>query len=426
MAQKYIAYIFRLLFIVIATILFVDSCLSGFSRPLFVTYSIGIITCNLYCLWRVRKNVNLLIVFSLILFFNYSITIANYLVHFDNNSFVSPIDSFYSIKSLNLLFAFNYLLVYAVPRNVVETKKVDTNNYMSWNKMTSYCALLILVYILIFEFVKPDITGERGSGTPIYEYSIIIALFACLTLSTRKYIKYFFLIVFLAFIIQEVVYGGRIVALQYLIIIYIFFISPKYKLRQIAPLLIIGYIFFSLIGAVRGNLLMSTFSLVDIIRPITKEFLALDTAYSAYYTSEMFIRLVEQTPWHVRLDLLVDFVKSIFIGESGVLHDRALPRYVYSYYWHCFGGMLPYYFYFYLGVLGIVISILLLKLYFNIINKVSFYQYPLYAMIGLYIVIATPRWYLYSPLGLFRSVIFIVLIYCVFKVINRLFNLLSK
>ena len=105
MAQKYIAYIFRSLFIVIATILFVDSCLSGFSRPLFVTYSIGIITCNLYCLWRVRKNVNLLIVFSLILFFNYSITIANYLVHFDNNSFVSPIDSFYSIKSLNLLFS---------------------------------------------------------------------------------------------------------------------------------------------------------------------------------------------------------------------------------------------------------------------------------------------------------------------------------
>ena len=84
-----------------------------------------------------------------------------------------------------------------------------------------------------------------------------------------------------------------------------------------------------------------------------------DTSYSAYYTSLTFLKVKEFVGVQTQLYLLFQFILYIFLGSKIV--DSNLAVYTRQYYVHYYGGVLPLYMYFYLGILGIMFIVLYLK-----------------------------------------------------------------
>lgn len=411
--------ILKYFFLSAATFLFVDTIFSSFTRNLQVLQSVMLLACNLYCLYKVRKNYCLLLIFMLLLYFNYSMVTVNFFTHYTASDFVpNNADVRYVVKSLNILWAFNYLLIFAIPKRIIPSWGINLCDIrLKYSAATKTILFLFLLYILMFQFVKPDISGERGSGTPLYEYSVIVAIVAALSADTKKW-RFLFVTVFCLFSLQELAYGGRVTALQYLLLIYIVFFAGHYDLHKIMPVAFIGFIIFTFVGMMRGEVLSSDFQISYIIDKLKGEMFSLDTAYSAYYTSMMFIRLSDVLPTDERLQLFYDFILSVFRGESAN-RSAVLPVFVYKYYWHCFGGVLPHYFYFYLGGAGLLIPIIVLRKYFDYVNGIYSFKSKLLVVVGLYITVTLPRWYLYSPINLFRGVGFVVILYFMLYLFNN-------
>lgn len=381
--------------------------------------AITIIFCNFICVNNTKKNYFLLVIFLLITYFNYSILYANIFFPLANSLYViNNLHTSYFNISLNVLLFFNIGLFYILPKNIKPTRTCyDCEN--GYTNITLFFCFLLLIYILIFEFDRGELgIGERNSGSPIYEYSIIIALIVSTKIRKKNW-KILFTIVFLLFAIQEMAYGGRVTALQYLLLIYLVFFSERYSIMSILPFAAIIMFIFTLVGTLRSEILQSNIEASYIWSSIIQGGFSLDTAYSAYFTSEMMTRLAENISINERLSLFYSFIESVFTGVGGVVR-RNLPSYVFNTYWHSFGGLCCHYMYFYLGYFGMIFPLVFLKKYFSYINDHISISCNVKAMIGIYVTITTPRWYLYTPLGLFRGVIFVIIAYYALYVFDNL------
>ncbi len=233
----------------------------------------------------IKRNYNLLIIFSMILFFNYSIVIPNYFLPIESVFIVNPHVS-YAIKSLNILFVFNYFLWFTIPSKIISLEEQQFWSIKcQWKGITHFILIVSLLYILVFEFNIPTVAGGRGGGTPIYEYSVILMLLG-LSFTKSKNLTRTFIIISLLFILQENIFGARLIALQYIICIYILVFSQKYKLKKILPFAIVLFLFYNIIGAVRGGVIYGGYDSGTIIGILRENMFTQDTAYSAYYTSE--------------------------------------------------------------------------------------------------------------------------------------------
>lgn len=385
--------------------------------PQFISAFILLI--NGYQVYYVRKNYNLLIIFGMILFFNYSIILPNYFFPIDSVFIIDP-HLTWNVISLNVLFVFNYLLMFTIPKRL---RSLETQLFWEkskiWHSTTHFVLITTLLYVFIFEFKMPESTGGRGTGTPIYEYSVILMMFA-LSFSNKKNLMRTYIFLSLLFILQENIFGARLIALQYMICIYVLVFAEKYKLQKVFPLIILVFFVYNIIGSVRGGLLYGGYQADNIINVLKGNLFTQDTAYSAYYTSETAVRRCLEITTAERLALFGDFLKSIFIGESGEQHARVLASYASEFYKNWGGGVIPHHFYCFLGIPGLLIPIALLRYYFHIISSENFINKPLLKCIGFYITVSCPRWYLYSPLILIRAILFLIIAYIVFNTFNRI------
>lgn len=393
---------------------------TGMMFPFLFILASSILILNILYIYHVKNNYNMLIIFGLILFFNYSILFANIFLPFNSDYIIDP-NLPYAKKSLNILFIFNYLLAFTIPDRIHSLKEQHFEySSISWNSTIKLLIVIFLTYILLFEFEASAKIGNRASGSPLYEYSVILTLLGILFSNSKRF-RFILLCFSFLFIIQETIYGGRITSLQYLICIYICFLANKYSPFAIFPFALILLLLFSTIGNMRGTILIDNIAFSAIFDSLKEKMFALDTAYSAYYTSEINIRVADIIQWETRLDLFLDFLRSIFLGEGGQ-QDRILANYTRTFFWHSWGGLLPHQFYFFLGPVGLVIPILILRFYFKLINTRSFVYSPWKKAISVFITISCARWYLYSPLVLIRAAFFLIILYYLFLLINRSSN----
>ena len=119
--------------------------------------------------------------------------------------------------------------------------------------------------------------------------------------------------------------------------------------------------------------------------------------------------------------MLFQFILYIFLGSKIV--DSNLAVYTRQYYVHYYGGVLPLYMYFYLGILGIMFIVLYLKFWIKKMNESSKKVSHLQRCLCIYISACVPRWYLYSPSSLFRGVLIFIFVY---KMVELLDMILKK
>ena len=401
-------------------LLFVYACF-GMTVSIAPYSYIYLLLTNIYMLLMSRKNFLLFIIFFIILFSNYSIIYANFMARFDDVVFTSILSAETTNISLNILVLFNLFLFLFLRWNRVQPNPTD-NIFVNPDNEERYLIYILgflLVVVFFIGFTLPEEEGERGSPSPLYEYSLIFfALFFYYCGQNKKYVIAGLFMV-LMYTIQNFVFGGRILGIQFLLCAYIMLFMHRLKM----PIIIAGitsmFVVLSVIGVVRGQLLAGNFEIGSILSSLAKSGFALDTAYSAYYTSESFVYIMDKFTMPEVLAYFWEFTKSIFIGGNP---DMVLTSVSSDHVVHYGGGVIPFYFYFYLGGLGILISAVLVAIYLNIIIGLKETSSGYKKILTVWVVSTTFRWYLYTPLGLLRGVLFLTIVYYSFAFLLLFLN----
>lgn len=378
---------------------------------------------NFYLIFLNRNCRYTLVVSLFLLWFNYSIYFANYFLKLDT-IFTSWAYQDVSVLGFKIVLIFTTVLCFfsnGINHVPIEDDKAypklltdDTPSF----SIFGYCYLIALVALLIFGFGRPDEAGERGAPSTFYEYSTIIFIVGFYFFKWDKCYKRIAIALLMLFALQNLIFGGRITALQ-LILLLLFFIydGKKMSITRLMPLGILAFAIFTLVGSMRAE---TTLSISNLIKSVTDSFslgLTLDTSYSAYYTSLTFLKVEDCVEYSQRLSMLFAFLLSMIFGGSAVPNSN-LAAFTKNYYMHYMGGVLPFFGHFYLGFIGVIAFGLLISWYMNLIKK-AHNKSGFFKCATIYITITTPRWYLYSPSQLIRGVFLLSIVYYVTLVITK-------
>ncbi|AZR73926.1 hypothetical protein BBF96_11305 [Anoxybacter fermentans] len=415
--RAFVKYIVILIF----TSIFLLNTANGFSQNSSQIIAWSVLVLSVYLVIHVRKNINLFVLYSILAYFNYSIIMPNYINKLSSSYFTSFSNDPVSHIGVNILFLFLLSLIIFMPTHI-KPLFIKENMFINKNPHNVHLLTLgiglILLYILIFQFDRPDVLGVRGRPSPLYEYSLIFFIVGFYFTAKNKYSKMILSIILVLFALQNFFFGGRIIGLQLILLYFIMFYAYKTKISRLIPFVLVGFIMMSLIGQERTMLNLSIDAIKGVINNIQTRMFALDTSYSAYFTSLTFLKVEEMLSINQRLDLFKQFFLSIFFG--GRIQNSSLPIYTLKFYHHYNGGVLPYHFQFYLGWAGVVVSALIITIYTKIINSLNFDTVGFKKCLSVYVISSVFRWYLYSPIIILRGVIFLAIVYYIASMINGL------
>ena len=371
--------------------------------------SLYLLIINLYAVIKSRKQWTMLIVFSLILWFNYSFLIVNYIL---------PVKSFYTsfaddsaiYVSLNIVLIFNSILILLF--NFNQDNVIHFSDCGKRNDLIASFFFLICTAIFINAIIQISV-GDRSNTTSIYEYCVVFFLFG-FYYSQKSFFRIPLIILSLLFILIDLLGGNRIVAMELMLCLFIVFLEKKAKIRHLIIFVPVAILVFTIVGMIRGNNTSINLSLT--FDKLLKDRFALDTSYSAYFTSITYVKVADLISFNERIGFLLRYILYIFVGSSvGNFDISAFTR---TFYAHSYGGVLPFYGYFYLGFFGVVLCSLYVAFISNYINKRTS-KGGLALLLSVFFAISVPRWYLYSPSQITRSFVFIIILYFVCTLIDR-------
>ena len=359
------------------------------------------------CITKIWSNWKLLIIYGWILYSNYSIALAYYLSPV-NNLFTTYAGTQVGTSGNNIILFFTIGMYLILPKIQLEEEYslVDNNKH---NDAFVICLALALIAIFVLEFRAPTFVGGRGSGTAIYEYSLILFILGFYYSGKSKLILCLYSILAISFALQEFIFGGRIGGIQQILCIFLCLFCNKISVKKTLPFVAIFYIFMILIGQFRGALKLDGNVIKNAILNIWDSKFVLDTAYSACHTSMTFIDVMQHLGMQDRILLFLQWVKSIFLGS--IVPNSNLPNFTRQFVIHYYGGLLPFYAVFYLGIPGLILIIIYLKHLLMVVAKSNNHSSGFVKCLSIYLTISVVRWYLYSPSNLFRGVFLFSLAY---------------
>ncbi|WP_195516685.1 hypothetical protein [Enterococcus dispar] len=384
------------------------------------TIAIEILCVNGLIIYLVRKNIMALIIFVFVFYFNYSFLIFNYF-SYSNSMFWGYNGTKIAESALYILLLFmtSFLMYFVLFRNSTASISNSELDWENERKNGYICVIiwLLLSLIFIFGFTRGAI-GERGTPSSYYEYSVVLFLLVSFYSGKSNFYKQVNIIFMLAFALQNLLYAGRITALQIIILLYLLYFRKKINKFTLLLIGIIVFLVFAVVGSARGGLYTGSVNISNILREIRENRFMLDTAYAAFFTSETFIDYKEYVNFGFRVNQFFKFLLSMVLGGNAV-EGSNLSILTHSFRTHYFGGILPYYFFFWFGNFGVVISSTIVYGYTQIMRKIK--KNDLVKMVALYIVVTTPRWYLYSPSNLLRGVLILTVAYYILNLVNNFF-----
>ena len=371
--------------------------------------AIIVLSINIVALIWSKESIYLTIIYFVFFYCNYSILMVNYIFRI-NNYFTSYAytDSGYTGLWIISLFSYLLLLYASTVHEQKEIKKalIINNRY---NSFICIGLILLLIFIWIFGFTRPDLEGHRGSPSTFYEYSIILLIMGFYYSGSNEILQNTFVGIIAAYALQNFYYGGRITGVQLIICVILCLYIDKIDMRVMLVSGVAFFVLMSAIGQFRASLVLSKDILKTVILRLIDERIALDTAYSSYFTSLTFLMVKKDLGFSGVMRLFGRWILSMFLG--GRVPDSNLATYTRQYYLHYMGGVLPFFAYFYLGIIGIILLCIYIFRIFKGVEKVNYKSTGLSRCIAIYITSTSLRWYLYSPSQLFRGVLLLAVVY---------------
>lgn len=417
------------LFLVIVVVLFSifwDYIENSSANNIVLSYCVLLV--SLLLIIKSRNNINLLSIYSLLFYFNYSIVMPNYINNKNISFFISWSNEEVSHLGIKILFLFMLSILIFFPNKINFITK-EKNEYLKHGEKRKSVVPVVLLFLLIgiyfLAFKKPDIIGERGQPNALYEYSIVLFIIGFYFWGNTKIIKNIILVLLCIFAAQNFIYGGRIIGIQLILVFLVMFYYYKLNIAKLFPIAFLSFLLLTVIGLFRGKAELNLENLLKAKEYLETRMLALDTAYSAYFTSLTFLKVAGQVTIFERIDLLLRFMLSNIIG-GGRVENASLPIYTRKFYIHYYGGIFPHYFFFYLGKIGVFLSAIIISFYTRILNKKYSSLSDLKKCINVYFIVTTFRWYLYSPLTILRGVLILIIAYYFFYVLIKLEKTIIK
>lgn len=361
-----------------------------------------------------RNNILGFVLNIMLLYFNYSMVATVYWnhdgldVHFTGYTW----EEFLRCINIELVFYGTYLCV--LKRDLPIDRNVFTKQYKHSNWVVAACTAYIL--LAPFLFYKTEQFGTRGIFSAFYEYSLVVLIVA-LRFSGRKIKPLVALCVASAWlVIHGLLHGERVLSLQILIVWGLYLLLHFLSLKIVIPGCIAGIFVFTLFGMYRGMNALEGDVFSNVLTTLFRGGLANDTSYAAYQAGMSIVRFADlQTIWD-KLTYLFKYILYLIGGSS--VPDVNLSVLSAQFNYHCGGGWLPYYFYFWLGYVGVILCGAALAMAVNITTELKekkfFTNY-----LALYIVATCPRWYLYSPASLTRGILVYAVLYYLLKLTRR-------
>ena len=373
--------------------------------------------------YRMKNNSLYFLIFIFIFYCNYSICVMNYLDK-TNYIFTTYRDTLIGTMALQILLFFMLSLYIMLPKDI---KQSNVKNMYSEKKITPIahvCFIVIFIAIMLLGYNSNGF-GQRGSYSTIFGYAPIL-LFLGIYFSRRdKRLLTIYLFLGLIYIFENFAYGERAFALQVMILLYLYFMPDKIKKNYfvLAVLAVVGYFGLTLIGELRAENIDIASALYTSLKNCVKRLFSLDTACSSFYTSQTFINqtMIDSIPQ--RLLLFIMFIGSIFVGGS-ILPNANLSQYTHKYFMHWFGGVFPFYGYYYLGYFGVLIFALYIVFIIKKCNKNK--PKELAGVVLIYTTMTCFTWYLYAPSSITRGVMLIILCYYAIVITNKIFYKIFK
>lgn len=374
--------------------------------------------------FRYRRYPMLFIVFLLFGYCNYSFFIGNFVspesafdYSFDKNNELLIISSKVTFLFQSCLFLFlRKKPSKRKPLTVNRSALISTNME---NKGNATLALILLALIVGIWFLFYRFSfGSRSNYSPIYEYSVILFIFAFYFSGNTKALRFATLFLALFYVIFDFLGGNRSTGIQIMLVTALSCFYEKLTWKRILLAAFLAMLLINTVALFRsgGSFSLSNISFSGIVSQFIESKFVSDTASWSYYTSNVFL--------YARLhftagQLLVQFVQ--FIASQFVVGSvgRSVTDIALDYHYHYYGGVLPIYLYYYLGYSGVVLIALLCAKYLNVIIDFNPSKKDWKYIFAIYIISTSFRWYLYSPNQLIRGTILLFVVYWILKRLSK-------
>ena len=283
----------------------------------------------------------------------------------------------------------------------------ESINRFRWsNGFISMVGLIVLNAILLYGTFSIGQTFSAGSYTEIsstvYEYSVVLFVMVFLFSNTHKYIEIALLGYSVLFVSIFCIFGDRSSAFMYILAVLCLYFPQKLTVVKSLCFGLGGIVFSNIISAFRS--LGSDLSVTNVLLAIVQKGLYQDTVSWAFYggLTVMALRVYANQP----IKFFYGFVLSVLGFSSKYSDPVSYARDNFSALYNAGGGIFPLFWYSWFGMVGVVLgaSILgiILHVFFSPCSQTK-YKFNISCMIILFSL----RWYIYSPLNLFRSAIFL-------------------
>ena len=372
---------------------------------------------------KARKNFILLIIGLILFYCNYSVCVTNF-IQSGYYSFFSK--TLYAYRSLQSLLLFTLVIFVCIPQKIESVNFKQIYSKRDVHILIHIVALLVLLFIIAFGYSGGGF-GQRGSYNQLWGYFPVFVLIGLFFSKNNKLIKNIYLTISVIYVCLNLIFKERLYVVQIAIILVMFFCPDKLirNKKLTILLLIVGYLIFTFIGNFRNVDGYNIWNALWInIKTSFETLFSLDTAASSFYTGQTFVNHAFLDDWFKRLSMLGLFVLSILFGMS-LFPKASLPDYTIQFmeeaHKHSFGGYLPLYGYYYLGLLGV----LLIALYIVGIYKMiaNWNKNDVTKLLSIVVLSSTFTWYLYSPSAITRNLLLVLILYYSIIVID---NILKK
>ena len=283
----------------------------------------------------------------------------------------------------------------------------------NYNPLIAFGCVFVLIYAFLFGLDRGTIGSYSSNTNALYEYAIIVFVFAWQYAKKNKLFKYFLIAYAFLYCFQGLLYGDRSSGFPMIILILIFMCKNKIKMKNVIIIGFVGILFANLIDIFRtsGNLFTSAN-----MKEIFNRGLFVNTISYSFYGGTQAMRYGLVLPFHDKIQHMFNYLLSIIVGNSGRFNLTSIARQ--NGFLNKGGGMSSTYFYFWGGFIGTIIFAFIVG---KIIKYVFSHDTKLTNIFKVTITVFTIRWFVYYPIAFFRTALFIPFVcYYLFNLFNNM------